>query len=92
MYQSGQDRFDLTKPYDVGVYHLQLQLPQDVTCDQCILQWTYITGNSWGVGKDGIGCIGCGPQENFRSCADIKITNRFVFYLNPISFPLTAFT
>ena len=92
MYQSGQDRFDLTKPYDVGVYHLQLKLPQDVTCDQCILQWTYITGNSWGVSTDGIGCIGCGPQENFRSCADIKITNRFVFYLNPISFPLTAFT
>merc|ERR1719270_1779 len=73
VYPSGEEKFQLPKPYNVGIYNLKLKLPQDVTCEQCILQWTYITGNSWGVDKNGIGCVGCGPQENFRACSDIKI-------------------
>lgn len=55
-------------------YQLKLKLPDGLTCEQCILQWTYVTGNSWGVGEDGNGCTGCGPQENFRACSDIRIT------------------
>lgn len=28
----------------VGFKHVGLQLPEDVSCTQCVLQWTYNTG------------------------------------------------
>ncbi|XP_076466483.1 uncharacterized protein LOC143297847 [Babylonia areolata] len=61
----------------VDTKHVRLQLPSDVTCTQCVLQWTYNTGNSWGCdsGPSGRCCIGCGHQENFVNCADIAITS-----------------
>ena len=35
-----------------------------------------ITGNSWGVDPDtNRGCVGCGPQEEFYGCADIRISD-----------------
>lgn len=64
---------------------LGVKLPAEVECWQCILQWTYVAGNSWGHGPqmfdyrteecaDGkLGQLGCGPQETFRGCADICI-------------------
>jgi len=69
---SGQQewRIPSTKP---GLFHLQVLLPADLACEQCVLQWTYRTGNSWGVCEDGTGAIGCGAQEHFRACADISI-------------------
>lgn len=30
-------------------------------------------GNSWGTDPDGRSCLGCGLQEEFRNCADIRI-------------------
>jgi len=54
-------------------WNTTVQLPPGLTCDQCILQWTYTAGNSWGCKPDGECCVGCGPQEHFRACADIKI-------------------
>ena len=30
-------------------------------------------GNTWGICANGTGAIGCGDQEMFRNCADIKI-------------------
>ncbi|KAK7107063.1 uncharacterized protein [Littorina saxatilis] len=61
---------------EVGTKHVELQLPVDLTCTQCVLQWTYNTGNSWGCNDDAYEdcCIGCGKQENFVNCADIAIT------------------
>lgn len=38
-----------------------------------MLQWRYIAGNNWGMCEDGTGAVGCGPQEEFRACADINI-------------------
>lgn len=38
-----------------------------------MLQWRYIAGNNWGMCEDGTGAVGCGPQEEFRACADISI-------------------
>lgn len=35
----------------------------------------YLTGNNYGVGPDGRGCVGCGSQEEFYGCADISIGN-----------------
>ena len=52
-----------------------VRLPAGVRCEHCILQWTYRAGNNWGLCQDGQGRVGCGPQEEFRACADIKITD-----------------
>lgn len=41
---------------------------------QCIIQWTYVAGNNWGICEDGTSGNGCGPQETFRGCSDIAIT------------------
>ena len=55
-------------------YTLQLKLPEGVTCQQCILRWTYKTGNHWGYNPgESEGCLGCGPQEYFKACSDIRI-------------------
>ncbi|KYM90251.1 hypothetical protein ALC53_01862 [Atta colombica] len=56
-------------------YTISLVLPKNVTCKQCVLRWHYHTGNTWGTCEDGTQRVGCGPQETFRSCADITITN-----------------
>lgn len=42
-------------------------------CSNCVLQWHYTAGNNWGVCANGTGALGCGPQEQFRGCADISI-------------------
>ncbi|KAJ8924209.1 hypothetical protein NQ315_007000 [Exocentrus adspersus] len=60
------------QPTDFNVVN-QVQLPEDLTCDRCVLRWHYRCGNSWGDCGDGTGAIGCGDQETFRSCADILI-------------------
>ncbi|XP_011875168.1 PREDICTED: uncharacterized protein LOC105566064 [Vollenhovia emeryi] len=54
---------------------ISLVLPQGVTCKQCVIRWHYRTGNTWGICEDGRRGNGCGPQETFRSCADVSITN-----------------
>ncbi|ESO86389.1 hypothetical protein LOTGIDRAFT_97145, partial [Lottia gigantea] len=68
---SGSDKFYID--YSTGIKQLYVVLPSNLVCTQCILQWTYITGNSWGVSPNGTGCVGCGPQENFRACSDIAV-------------------
>ena len=56
-------------------FPVKVQLPKDLECDQCILQWTYVAANGWGVDPEtGKACRGCSKaQEHFRSCADISI-------------------
>ncbi|XP_071650091.1 uncharacterized protein [Temnothorax longispinosus] len=56
-------------------HSLKLVLPKGVTCKQCVIRWHYRTGNTWGTCEDGTKGMGCGPQETFRSCADVTITN-----------------
>ncbi|XP_059160493.1 uncharacterized protein LOC131944049 [Physella acuta] len=65
-------RFQLTSG-EAKMYDIDVVLPSDVTCDFCVLQWHYHAGNSWGVDPDGRQCIGCGPQESFYGCSDIRI-------------------
>lgn len=80
------DRYPLlvTKTKDVGYYipnesrkqetfHYRVKLPQGVTCTQCVIQWTYYTGNMWGKCANGTEAVGCGPAETFRNCADVSI-------------------
>lgn len=52
--------------------HVCYRLP-DISCSHCVLQWIYIAGNNWGACPNGTGAVGCGPQEEFRACADIAI-------------------
>ncbi|GAB6024589.1 hypothetical protein CHUAL_009737 [Chamberlinius hualienensis] len=50
-----------------------VKLPERLTCKHCLLQWTYYTGNFWGLCENGTGALGCGPQETYKNCADISI-------------------
>lgn len=52
---------------------IYVQLPARLSCTHCVLQWTWVVGNSWGKCPDGTGRNGCGPQETFVNCADISI-------------------
>ncbi|CAH0551843.1 unnamed protein product [Brassicogethes aeneus] len=70
-FANGSDIFQIY-PLDFHVEN-QVVLPENITCDRCVLRWHYHTGNSWGVCEDGSGADGCGPQEVFRSCSDIAI-------------------
>ena len=36
-----------------------------------------VSGNTWGLCNNGTGAIGCGDQEMFRNCADIRIISTF---------------
>lgn len=47
-----------------------------------------VVGNSWGICENGTGAIGCGAQENFRGCSDIRVlgagnSNRFNIDTSP---------
>lgn len=56
-----------------GMINVSALLPSDLKCEHCVLRWTYKAGNNWGVCEDGSGALGCGMQETFINCADIKI-------------------
>ncbi|XP_071531142.1 uncharacterized protein [Panulirus ornatus] len=59
---------------NTGEHSLQLMLPPHLTCTHCVLQWRYVAGNNWGICEDGSGALGCGPQEEFRACADVAVS------------------
>lgn len=54
-------------------FSYQVQLPPYVTCTQCVIQWSYYTGNQWGACNNGTEAQGCGRSETFRNCADVAI-------------------
>lgn len=66
-----------TTRYYVGeasrVYEMRYRLPAALRCKHCVLQWRYRAANRWGTCKDGHQGAECGPQEEFRACADIAI-------------------
>ncbi|XP_077291071.1 uncharacterized protein LOC143914655 [Arctopsyche grandis] len=55
------------------IFRYKVRLPAYLTCSQCVVQWTYYTGNMWGVCANGTEAVGCGKAETFRNCADISI-------------------
>ena len=74
--KNGVKKWDVTAPSADTYYRNTLILPDDLTCDHCVLQWRYHTGNSWGCSDDGKCGIGMGYQEEFYGCADIRIVGR----------------
>jgi len=72
-------------------FNYQVQLPYGLTCSQCVMQWTYYTGNTWGTCNNGTEGMGCGTQEWFRNCADVQIIS-VVGAFPPNAFPLAKRT
>jgi hypothetical protein len=69
---TGEDVYTVRR--DDRIVRINVTLPNDFTCEHCVFQWKYRTGNSWGVSK-GKGCLGCGREnEEFYGCADVAIT------------------
>ncbi|KAL6077686.1 Chitin-binding type-4 domain-containing protein [Balamuthia mandrillaris] len=60
----GDTQWELPAPSANMVYEIDLDLPSGVTCNRCVLQWYYLTGNSPGA-----------YPEEFWNCADISITD-----------------
>ncbi|KAK2704499.1 uncharacterized protein LOC136031354 isoform X2 [Artemia franciscana] len=56
-----------------GMHYPRIQLPKNLVCENCVLQWHYTAGNNWGDCDNGTFTTGCGPQETFVNCADIRI-------------------
>ena len=46
-------------------YTISAQLPEDVTCKHCVLQWKYHAGNNYGLTNSttGDGCSGCTERQ-----------------------------
>ena len=57
------------------VFASRYTLPPELTCKHCVMQWRYIAGNNWGMCPNGTGAVGCGPQEEFRACADVAVVD-----------------
>ena len=70
-FADGSDKFYIGTT--TGWIDSVIVLPSGLSCEHCVLRWTYTTGNNWGICEDGSGAMGCGAQENFKSCADIRI-------------------
>ncbi|XP_076085054.1 uncharacterized protein LOC143055895 isoform X1 [Mytilus galloprovincialis] len=69
----GDTKYKKYKVWNSGYHVIPIQLPENLTCDKCSLQFRYHTGYRWGCDGDEC-CYGCGPmQEEFYSCADIRI-------------------
>lgn len=69
---TGADRFVLPTQQP-GRFVVDLRLPSNLVCNHCVLRWRYVAGNNWGPCPNGGGALGCGPQENFLGCSDIRI-------------------
>lgn len=73
------------------IFRYNVRLPPYLTCTQCVLQWSYYTGNQWGSCSNGTEAQGCGKSETFRNCADVAILSNtggaipplFVGEINP---------
>lgn len=73
-------------PPGTGLFNVNYRLPENLTCEHCVLQWRYVAANNWGVCADGRGALGCGNQENFLACSDITIKRNE--YIIPETGPL----
>lgn len=64
------------------VFNYKIQLPPYVTCTQCVMQWTYYTGNMWGRCDNGTESVGCGkPGEVFILSVCYSILNLCTSFL-----------
>jgi hypothetical protein len=60
--------------WNLPAYLFKVKLPENLTCDRCVVQWDWICANRNGTseGKQG---YGYGSQDLWRGCADVRIEN-----------------
>ncbi|BFZ26003.1 hypothetical protein BsWGS_29042 [Bradybaena similaris] len=62
---------------EAGYFDYTVVLPENLTCNHCVLQWKWKCGNDWGCFPNGMCGLGYGErQEEFYACSDITITPR----------------
>ena len=84
--RQGNTRIRVKKAQKGGQIRFRLQLPKELTCDHCVFQWKYHTATNWGRDEEtGVSCVGCGPQEEFYGCSDIKISPSSAFKKKNVS-------
>ncbi|KAK2581714.1 hypothetical protein KPH14_002199 [Odynerus spinipes] len=71
-FEDGSDKYQVPT-HEIRDYKMTLVLPENLTCEHCVLRWEYVAGNNWGICDDGTEAAGCGPQETFKTCSDISI-------------------
>lgn len=71
-----------------GVFRYRVRLPPYVTCTQCVLQWTYYTGNMWGRCSNGTEAVGCGKPGSWIALSIYIYISSFKLYIK-IMFPET---
>ena len=71
----GEEEFPILEHKNKFLLRRKARLPQGLTCQRCVLQWTWTSANSWGNCNNGTAGLGCGPQETFRNCADVRIVS-----------------
>ncbi|KAL7730917.1 hypothetical protein ACLKA6_014160 [Drosophila palustris] len=71
-FPDGSDRLNIGT--QSGEFDVTVLLPAGLTCNHCVLRWTYVGANNWGMCGNGSGALGCGPQETFKNCADVRIS------------------
>ncbi|KAH8336274.1 hypothetical protein KR074_004404 [Drosophila pseudoananassae] len=71
-FPDGSDKLEIGT--QSGEFDVTVILPDSVTCTHCVLRWTYVGANNWGMCDNSYGALGCGPQETFKNCADVSIS------------------
>jgi len=74
--EDGNQQWDVTGG-STGHYYGKVRLPEDLSCDHCVIQWRYHAGNTWACDENGNCGTGVGPQEEFYGCSDISIRPKF---------------
>ncbi|KZS10585.1 uncharacterized protein LOC116929479 [Daphnia magna] len=69
----GTTQFNVEQNTVAVVFAIQVQLPAEITCENCVLQWYYRASSRIGDCGDGTTDYGCGDQETYVNCADIAI-------------------
>jgi hypothetical protein len=80
---------DITK-HGSEMITIRVHLPVDITCEHCVFQWKYTTGNNWGkdpvTNKSGPG-LGR-ENETFMGCSDISILPNKLITIRPPMIPI----
>ncbi|XP_076825221.1 uncharacterized protein LOC143470825 [Clavelina lepadiformis] len=73
-FENGDTKWHLPEDNNLakGIHEMKVSLPGDVNCKQCVIQWRYRAGNSWGT-ENGEQGLGLGQQEEFYGCSDVEI-------------------
>ena len=64
--ENGDAEWKLLSSHGNAVFTITLKLPMGLTCEHCVLQWWWTTGNNYVNDK----------PETFVNCADIEIRSR----------------